>query len=610
MAETSGSKTLFMLIGAILFGIVAAGLSVLYLKSREQAFLASLQGADEELVEVVIAKDNLPQGLQVKLEYFDISQIPGKYATANTIRPEQFKAYLGRFVNVPLEAGKPLLASYLVEDFPIDFSDLVKQGRRAITITVDEVNSINGLIRPGNRIDVYVNIEVGVAGFEPPGEAQTDLPEILQKAAETAAAGTLPEGTAGELIKTAGIGEKAKPTDVILPVLGDLQVLATGREAYDETLDDLYYPQQRTTSRSFTTITVDVSPKQAALLAIAEDKGDLIAVLRNRKDRGGAMFSGITPFDLSSNAIEMERVASVREAAEAMGATLDANGNWVTKDGKIIRQDEMEKVAAMHKAAQAAGATIDANGNWVTADGKVIQKEDIAISETGTVTTKGGALLAATGISVNANGDYVDAGGNVIRKEDVIINPDGTVTSKDAIMAAAGYTRNANGDYVDAKGNVVKPDDIRVLANGTVMTADGKVLSGPGVTVNKDGFLIAEDGTVMTADGKVLSGVFVDENGNVVAPDGSIMTDSKLTVAADGTVRDSNGNTVAGVTASTLPPSFGETGFAGEDLGVAGIPKYIGYTVGGESEGGVAKTTTLPVVPLIQDFPPALEEKK
>ena len=486
MAETSGGKTLFMLIGAIVFGIVAAGLSVLYIKSREKAFIASLQGGEEELVTAVIAKNDMPQGLEIKLEYFDVGQIPGKYVSANMVRPEQFKYYIGRFVNVPLEAGKPLLASYLVEDFPVDFSDLVKQGQRAMTITVDEVNAINGLIRPGNKIDVFVNIEVKISGFELPGEVQTDLPDVLQKAAEAAATGALP-GQAGELIKAAGVGLKEKPSDVILPVLQNLQVLATGREAYDETLDELYYPQQRTATRGFTTITVNVSPKQAALLAIAEDKGDLLAVLRNRKDPGSAKFSGITPFDLFANAKEMERMAKVREAAEAMGATLDENGNWVTKDGKILSQEQMEELAAKHKAAKAAGYTI------------------------------------------NENGDYVDANGNVIKQEDMVFNADGTVTTKDAIMAAAGYTVNENGDYVDANGNVIKKEDLVFNADGSVSTKSGQTL---------------------------------------IAPSDEI------------------------------------------DLIMAGLPKYIGYTVGGESEGGVAKDTTLPVVPLIQEFQTALEENK
>ena len=348
-------------------------------------------------------------------------------------------------------------------------------------------------------------------------------------------------------------GKLSGPSDVILPVLQDALVLATGRDAYAEHLDALGQPQRRSTT-NYNSITLDVTPEQAALLALAQDKGDLIGILRNRHDRGDAAFTGITPLDLFLNATAMKKAAALRKAAEA------------------------------------AGATIDENGNWVTADGKVINKEDIIVSENGTVTTKGGQLLAAKGISVNENGEYVDADGNVIPADELVVNADGTITSKDEMMKAAGYTINEDGDYVDANGNIVKREDVMILANGTVMTADGKVISGPNVTINKDGFIIAADGTVMTADGKILTGVTVNENGEVVGADGTVLRDANLTVAADGTVTDSSGNIITGVSGSGAPPSLGVP-----DLRIPGI---IALTIGGASKEGVATTSILPVEPV------------
>ena len=170
-------------------------------------------------------------------------------------------------------------------------------------------------------------------------------------------------------------------------------------------------------------------------------------------------------------------------------------------------------------------------------------------------------------------------------------------------MKAAGYTINENGDYVDADGNVIKKEDVKILANGTVMTEDGKILSGPKVKVNKDGFIIAEDGTVMTADGKVLTGVTVDENGNVIGPDGKVMTDANLIVDADGTVRDSKGNVIAGVSGSNLPPDFGA-----EEItpGISpAVPTYVALVIGGQSKEGVALTSTMKVQPVSLEQPTA-----
>jgi pilus assembly protein CpaB len=540
MTSPSGGKTGLILIAAIGFGIAAAFMSILYLKSREAAIVESLVGEEQQMVAVVVAKQDLKKGQQISPAQFAVRELPGKFVHSNAVVVDSFNNFVGRYLVEDMSAGNSLLTSFVDEAFPVDFSDLIKKGRRAMTIQVDTDASTAGMMRPGNRIDIYVNVGTRVVGYEKESAADADplAGGDLQKVAMQ---------LAGKLTGPSG------PSDVVLPVLQNALVLATGRDAYAEHLDALGQPQRRSTT-NYNSITLDVTPEQAALLALAQDKGDLIGILRNRHDSGDAAFTGITPLDLFSNATAMK------------------------------------KAAALKKAAEAAGATIDENGNWVTADGKVINKEDIVVSENGTVTTKGGQLLAAEGISINENGEYVDADGNVIPADELVVNADGSVTSKDEMMKAAGYTINEDGDYVDANGNIIKKEDVMVLANGTVMTADGKVISGQNVTVNKDGFIIAADGTVMTADGKILTGVTVNENGEVVGADGKVLRDANLTVAADGTVRDSSGNIITGVSGSGVPPSLGVP-----DLSIPGV---VALTTGGASKEGVATTGILPVEPV------------
>jgi len=540
MASPSGSKTGLILIAAIGFGIAAAFMSILYLKSREAAIVKSLAGEEQTMVAVVVAKQDLKKGQQISPAQFAVRELPRKFVHSNAVVVSSFNNFVGRYLVEDMSSGNSLLTSFVDEAFPLDFSDLIKKGRRAMTIQVDTDASTAGMMRPGNRLDIYVNVGTRVVGFAKETASGTDLASgDIQKAALQ---------VVGNVTATA--------SDVVLPVLQDVLVLATGKDTYAEHLDALGQPQRRSAT-NYNSITLDVTPEQAALLALAQDKGDLLGVLRNRNDRGDAEFTGLTPLDLFKNATAMKKAAALRKAAEA------------------------------------AGATIDENGNWVTADGKVINKEDIVVSENGTVSTKGGQLLAADGISVNENGEYVDADGNIIPADELIVNADGSVTSKDEMMKAAGYTINENGDYVDANGNIVKKEDVKVLANGTVMTADGKVISGQNVTVNKDGFIIGADGTVMTADGKILTGVTVNENGEVVGADGKVLRDANLTVAADGTVTDSEGNVIAGVSGSGLPANFGDI-----DTPDLKIPGIIALTVGGASEEGVAKTSVLPVEPV------------
>jgi pilus assembly protein CpaB len=594
-----------LLVGAIGFGIAAAILSVVYLKSREAAIIKSLKGDEQQMVAVVVANQDLSKGQEIGAGYFAIRNIPSTYVHPNAISPDNIESYYGRFLVENLSRGKPLLTNFMNETFPVDFSDLISHGRRAITVQVDEVQSISGMARPGDKIDIYVNIAVAIAGFDDFKNVSTTAPGIKQAAvqAATSAGVEVPQ----EVLDAAGSEVIEKPTDVIIPVLQDVRILATGRESYDEHLDAIHYPQRRS-ELNFTSMTVDVSPEQAALLSIAEDKGDLIAILRNRNDKNNAQFTGITPFDLFSNANEMKKQAALRMAAEAAGATIDENGNWVSKDGTVIKKEDLvvsESGVVTTKGGQmlaSNGISVNKDGQYVDAEGNVIPPDQIIVNADGTITTKDEVMKAA-GYTKNADGDYVDANGNVVKKEDITIAADGSIINKDEVMRAAGYTKNADGDYVDANGNVVKADEIKVLSNGSVVAA-GKTLSGPKVTVNKEGFIIGEDGTVMTADGKILSGVTVNEKGQVVGPDGKVLTDANLTVAADGTVRDSSGKLIAGITGSDLPPEI-----AGTDLQslIDRLSNFVSLIVGGASKDGVAKTSILPVQPLVTEPPQVTE---
>ena len=127
------------------------------------------------------------------------------------------------------------------------------------------------MMRPGNFIDIFVIVDPDKLGEESP---------------------------------------KPGVKNIILPVLQDVQVLATGKDAYQSYLDEYYLPQNRSAD-SFNTITLDVSPKQAALLSIAIDQGELVAILRNRADRSLGDFSILSGADLIAEANAAQRKAKL-----------------------------------------------------------------------------------------------------------------------------------------------------------------------------------------------------------------------------------------------------------------------------------------------------------
>ena len=268
-----------LLAGAVGFGIVAAILAMLYLNAREKQLKAQYEQDRERQAMVVVANADLRKGQEINEQYFSQRPVPIDYVHSDAVNPNDFNRYVGSALTTNLEKGKPLLKSFIDQEFPRDFSDIIPEGKRAMTITVDDVNSIGGFLRPGNRIDVFVNIPFSSSGF---------APQLIVEAQEAGLLNLLPdevlEQIPEELLEASSALEdptsllsSLSPSDVVIPVVQNVTVLAAGRDPYQETLDRLRQPQQRTES-NFSNITIEVTPEQAALITLAEDKGEIISL--------------------------------------------------------------------------------------------------------------------------------------------------------------------------------------------------------------------------------------------------------------------------------------------------------------------------------------------
>jgi len=185
--------------------------------------------------QVVVARRALERGDVVSADTMAVREVPAEYLSATAIKPDRFDGYVGARLVAPMRAGEPLLSGSLEGADPSTFSAKVREGIRAITIGVDEVNSLSGMLQPGDRIDLLLSVRM-------PSGASTPLAQ-----------------------------------EVTRPLMQDLRVLATGRQVRPG-------GDQRT-ARTFTAITVEVSPVQAQKLVVAQRIGKLTATLRNPQDR-------------------------------------------------------------------------------------------------------------------------------------------------------------------------------------------------------------------------------------------------------------------------------------------------------------------------------------
>lgn len=573
MLKNKSTKLLLVAIGA---GVLAALLAVWYLKAREAALRARL-APDEKKVEVIVANRDLTKGTTLELDpnKFAVRPVPREYVHNDAVTYGAFQQLQGKKLVENLGQGKILLHSFIEDDFPRDFSDTIPLKRRAMTVQVDEVNSVNGFIRPGNRIDILVNLPGGVAGANSP--------------------------------------------ETVMPVLENVEVLATGRESAAEYEEKMILIQGGVAPRSsvnYTAITVNVTPREAALLETAQDKGDLLALLRNRKDTSGSGFAEVVPTDLRGQADELAREAAIREASAGLdnqGLVVGEDGVIRTKDGVALKDQNLvvrEDGTIMTKdgvVLSGRGLTVNEKGELVTADGTVVDSSELVLAADGSLMTKDGKVL-------DGGPGSTRLAGKALGKDDLVVREDGTVMTKDG-KVLAGVRMDASGNLVDENGNAVVVTESGAVLKGVTTNEKGEIVLAE-KAMSKDDLIVREDGTVMTKDGQVLAGVrmdadgnLVDENGNavVVTESGKVMKGTAnengeivlaasaedLVVDENGQVTTRDGRLLAGVEADTRAVETAVAGVRGAAGGAGAVSRYD-FLVGGVSEDGVATVNKVP----------------
>ncbi len=226
------NKNWLLLTGAIVIGAVAFFLSY-------SAINTKIKQLDEEatkgkvMASVVVASRNLQPGELINSSSVSLRKIPQEFINSSSITGDNFETVDGQGLLLAVKAGEPILTSYTVTRGGAYFSGTLKPGRRALTIEVDEISSISGMLRAGDKIDILV--------------------------------------TAKQPKK---IGIVAATDDMTFPLLSNLSVLATGQA-------------QRGSGNAtvtYTHITLDVTPDEANSIIAAKTGGKMTAVLRSPTD--------------------------------------------------------------------------------------------------------------------------------------------------------------------------------------------------------------------------------------------------------------------------------------------------------------------------------------
>ncbi len=261
------SRKLIMLVGALMVAAITAfaARSMLTGSPAPEAQAATVVAVDGP--EVLVATRALPVGTILDASALKFQPWP-KELVENAYYLRQgtdMSKLIGTVVRLPVTAGQPLTQGQVVKPGDRGFlAAALGAGMRAVTVPVSAQTSVAGFVFPGDHIDLILT--QSVEGDGPP-----------LRASET--------------------------------VMRNLRVLAT-----DQRTSDQKDEQGNTVVQTFSTITVEATPKIAEQIAVAQTIGTLSLSLRS----------------IADNASELDR--AIASGAVSVGDAKDSNAEEAMLD--------------------------------------------------------------------------------------------------------------------------------------------------------------------------------------------------------------------------------------------------------------------------------------
>ena len=251
-----GTRGLIMLVFALLAGIAAVGMASKW-----------MQGQAKDGNRIAVAVADVEIGARLSPELLKLVEWPPSSVPAGAFTDTA--PLEGRVVKTSVTRGEPLIEGKLA---PVGtkggLSAVVSQGKRAMTVRVNDVIGVAGFALPGNYVDIMVNTQNQGQG--------------------------------------ARAGEQERAISKI--VLERILVLAVAQES----------DRDGTKPKVVSAVTLEVTPDQAEGLDLARSVGTLSLVLRNQIDPKPGGTEGATKATLFKEDRELPKAVPVKVASQVV----------------------------------------------------------------------------------------------------------------------------------------------------------------------------------------------------------------------------------------------------------------------------------------------------
>ena len=232
-------RTKLALLAAVILGFLAAIGVRSYVEQKE----TEIRGKGQR-VAIVVAREDIMRGSLLRDHMLKAVEVEENGVSGMHILYTQVKGFIGTPLSRRVKAGEPLMKT----DFIVDVvgpgegsAGRIRSGWRAVTVGVDQISGVGGLITPNSRVDILGTFREGGGG---PNVAASVVTRVVAQNVEVIAVDNR--------------------TELSLPARGP------GRA-----------PQS---DRGYSSITLLVTPLEASLLTFAQGAGKLSCTLRRTED--------------------------------------------------------------------------------------------------------------------------------------------------------------------------------------------------------------------------------------------------------------------------------------------------------------------------------------
>lgn len=205
-------KQKLILISGVALGLVAIVMVKMYVDQQQQASQAQAKKAIADIqtnqTAVLIAKRDIPKGTAIESAPLDTAVVPNKFVQPQAVTSLSRISGMVTIADISKDEQITLTKLVLPKQAGGDLAGVTPAGKRAISIAVDNLASLAGMIKPGDYVDVITTLQIPVQTAEGQQASQIAVLPLFQNVSVLAIGqntGGPVSRSRGEAVETGGV---------------------------------------------------------------------------------------------------------------------------------------------------------------------------------------------------------------------------------------------------------------------------------------------------------------------------------------------------------------------------------------------------------------------